>query len=389
MITTNHHKLELKKKGTSQVTFFSYMGPSPTSSTVASCLFIVLLLLGGGVYNATAARGRLPANVSVPAIIIFGDSIMDTGNNNNLPTAIKCNFPPYGIDFHGGHSTGRFCDGKIPSDIIAEELGITESIPAYLDPNVQISDLLTGVSFASGGAGFDPLTAKLVSVVTLSQQLQYYQEYVSKMKAMVGEERTNFIISNAMFYVVAGSDDIANTYFLLRARSLYDVPSYTDLMSDYASDFVQKLYKLGARRIGVFSAPPIGCVPSQRTAGGGLDRECAEDRNQAALLFNSKLQSKLSSLAPSMPNTNLVYIDVYTSLSDLINNPQKYGFEVAEKGCCGTGAIEVAILCNKLTPVTCPNIGSHIFWDSYHPTEKAYRVITTQLLDQYAGALVA
>ncbi|CAN1322984.1 GDSL esterase/lipase EXL3 [Linum perenne] len=311
MITTNHHKLELKKKGTSQVTFFSYMGPSPTSSTVASCLFIVLLLLGGGVYNATAARGRLPANVSVPAIIIFGDSIMDTGNNNNLPTAIKCNFPPYGIDFHGGHSTGRFCDGKIPSDIIAEELGITESIPAYLDPNVQISDLLTGVSFASGGAGFDPLTAKL------------------------------------------------------------------------------KLYKLGARRIGVFSAPPIGCVPSQRTAGGGLDRECAEDRNQAALLFNSKLQSKLSSLAPSMPNTNLVYIDVYTSLSDLINNPQKYGFEVAEKGCCGTGAIEVAILCNKLTPVTCPNIGSHIFWDSYHPTEKAYRVITTQLLDQYAGALVA
>ncbi|CAN1322983.1 GDSL esterase/lipase EXL3 [Linum perenne] len=356
MITTNHHKLELKKKGTSQVTFFSYMGPSPTSSTVASCLFIVLLLLGGGVYNATAARGRLPANVSVPAIIIFGDSIMDTGNNNNLPTAIKCNFPPYGIDFHGGHSTGRFCDGKIPSDIIAEELGITESIPAYLDPNVQISDLLTGVSFASGGAGFDPLTAKLVSVVTLSQQLQYYQEYVSKMKAMVGEERTNFIISNAMFYVVAGSDDIANTYFLLRARSLYDVPSYTDLMSDYASDFVQ---------------------------------ECAEDRNQAALLFNSKLQSKLSSLAPSMPNTNLVYIDVYTSLSDLINNPQKYGFEVAEKGCCGTGAIEVAILCNKLTPVTCPNIGSHIFWDSYHPTEKAYRVITTQLLDQYAGALVA
>ena len=75
--------------------------------------------------------------------------------------------------------------------------------------------------------------------MTLSQQLQYFQEYVSKVKAMVGEERTNFIISNAVFFVVAGSDDIANTYFLLRARSQYDVPSYTDLMSDSASSFVQ------------------------------------------------------------------------------------------------------------------------------------------------------
>lgn len=46
--------------------------------------------------------------------------------------------------------------------ISAEELGIKEFVPAYLDTNLQAKDLATGVSFASGGAGFDPQTASLV-----------------------------------------------------------------------------------------------------------------------------------------------------------------------------------------------------------------------------------
>lgn len=44
----------------------------------------------------------------------------------------------------------------------ASELGIKEFVPAYLDPNLQSKDLLTGVSFASGGSGYDPQTPKLV-----------------------------------------------------------------------------------------------------------------------------------------------------------------------------------------------------------------------------------
>jgi hypothetical protein len=34
-------------------------------------------------------------------------------------------------------------------------------LPASLDPNLHLEDLLTGVSFASGGTGYDPLTSKL------------------------------------------------------------------------------------------------------------------------------------------------------------------------------------------------------------------------------------
>jgi hypothetical protein len=61
---------------------------------------------------------KLPPNVTIPALLVFGDSIVDAGNNNDLETLVKSNFPPYGKDFEGGIPTGRFCNGKIPSDII-------------------------------------------------------------------------------------------------------------------------------------------------------------------------------------------------------------------------------------------------------------------------------
>jgi len=67
-----------------------------------------------------------------------------------------------------------------------------------------------------------------------------FKEYIGKLKGIVGESRTNFILGNSLFLVVAGSDDIANTYFVTHARILqYDIPSYTDLMVNSASNFVK------------------------------------------------------------------------------------------------------------------------------------------------------
>lgn len=96
--------------------------------------------------------------------------------------------------------------------------------------------------------------------------------------------------------------------------------AYLTTITSHSKD----LYDLGARRIAVFSAPPIGCLPSQRTLAGGLNRICVESYNQAAQLYNSKLSSMLDTFA-NTPQSRIVYIDIYSPLLDLIQNPRNYG----------------------------------------------------------------
>lgn len=61
---------------------------------------------------ASVARG----DPLVPMLCVFGDSVVDVGNNNHLNTLIKSNFPPYGRDFVTHTPTGRFCNGKLATD---------------------------------------------------------------------------------------------------------------------------------------------------------------------------------------------------------------------------------------------------------------------------------
>lgn len=95
----------------------------PACSTSSSMLirFVLLLVLSYG----TKALVKLPPNVTFPAVIGFGDSIIDPGNNNKIKTIVKSNFPPYGQDFEGGIPTGRFCNGKIPTDFLGTQYSLS------------------------------------------------------------------------------------------------------------------------------------------------------------------------------------------------------------------------------------------------------------------------
>ncbi|XP_057422693.1 GDSL esterase/lipase EXL3-like [Lotus japonicus] len=354
-------------------------------SSICTCTKLLRLTMLLLVVSCCKTKGviKLPPNVSIPAVLVFGDSIMDTGNNNNLVTIARCNFRPYGEDFHGGVPTGRFSNGKVPSDFAVEELGIKELLPAYLDPNLHPSELATGVNFASGGAGYDPMTAKLQPCIDLAGQLKLFKEYIGKLRRLVGKDRTKFILANSLVLVVLGSNDISNTYFLSGARQKeYDFPSYADLLVSLASNFFKELLGLGVRRIGVFSSPPVGCVPFQRTMAGGIERQCVEHYNDAVVLFNRKLQKGINSLNQHFPNGRIVYFDIYNPLLDIIVNSQKHGYEVSDRGCCGTGIIEVTYLCNHFG-TTCPNVLDYVFWDSFHPTEGIYKSLVGPILQKY------
>ncbi|CAM0908260.1 unnamed protein product [Alopecurus aequalis] len=321
----------------------------------------------------------------VTAVIVFGDSIMDPGNNNDLHTVVKANHPPYGKDFAGHVATGRFSNGLIPTDFIAQGLNVKQLLPPYLGVEHTPEDLLTGVSFASGATGFDPLTPVIVGVISLEQQLAYFDEYRSKLVGIVGEEATERIIDGALFVVCAGTDDIANTYYTTPLRSAeYDIPAYVDLLLVGVESFIRNVSARGAKRIGFVGLPPIGCVPSQRTLGGGPHRSCVSERNAAAQLYNTKVQELINELGKDKVGfPTLVYLDIYTVIQDMVDNGERYGFNVTTRGCCSTGTVEVAVLCDARFSPVCDDVSQHVFFDSYHPTQRAYKVIVDYIFDHY------
>ncbi|CAK7337536.1 unnamed protein product [Dovyalis caffra] len=59
----------------------------------------------------------------VPCYFVFGDSLFDNGNNNNLNTPAKVNYLPYGIDFVNG-ATGRCSNGLNIADVIGSQFAL-------------------------------------------------------------------------------------------------------------------------------------------------------------------------------------------------------------------------------------------------------------------------
>jgi len=113
----------------------------------------------------------LMVRAKVPAMIVFGDSSVDAGNNNYIATVARSNFQPYGRDFEGGKPTGRFSNGRITTDFLSQAFGIKPYVPPYLDPNHNISHFATGVTFASAATGYDNATSDVLVSIHLSSSL--------------------------------------------------------------------------------------------------------------------------------------------------------------------------------------------------------------------------
>lgn len=79
------------------------------------CFMLFVLLVNNN--NVICQEEGAARSAMVPAMFIFGDSLIDNGNNNNLASLAKANYFPYGIDFNGG-PTGRFSNGLTMVDVI-------------------------------------------------------------------------------------------------------------------------------------------------------------------------------------------------------------------------------------------------------------------------------
>ncbi|KAL6977057.1 hypothetical protein U1Q18_025851, partial [Sarracenia purpurea var. burkii] len=66
-----------------------------------------------------AVVGNVASRAEARAFFIFGDSLVDNGNNNYLVTSARADSPPYGIDYPTHQPTGRFSNGLNIPDIIS------------------------------------------------------------------------------------------------------------------------------------------------------------------------------------------------------------------------------------------------------------------------------
>ncbi|KAL6642501.1 hypothetical protein ACP70R_020682 [Stipagrostis hirtigluma subsp. patula] len=338
---------------------------------------VVLATEGADVAGAPtpASAGSGSRTPKMPSLFAFGDSIVDTGKTI---TRVQLPSVRQGLPRPQGHRQilRRQDQHGLPSFCAWVE-GVS---PAVLDKNLTLEDLKTGVSFASAGSGYDNDTCWTADVGDDGGAA------AGAVHGVQGQGGEQSIPDRALYLVCWGSSDVIQYFAFPDGKTN---PDYIDFMTKRASTFVQvrctcarKLIDLGVRQIAVTGVPPVGCAPAQQLIAGGLRRQCATDRNQMAQLYNGELSQEIAKMASRFRGVNLVYIDLYSILDDIVQRYQALGFKNGKDACCGFIGIETGILCNFMSPVW-ENPAQFVFWDGYHPSQTPYKIMIYQLIAKY------
>ncbi|KAI5655894.1 hypothetical protein M9H77_24687 [Catharanthus roseus] len=334
------------------------------------CLFLFLFLVNGQdfgfAFPPVSSSDDAKRPPMVPAMFIFGDSLIDNGNNNNLPSFAKANYFPYGIDFNGG-PTGRFSNGYTMVDEIAELLGLP-LIPPYTEAT-NGDQWRYGVNYASAAAGILDITGRnFVGRIPFNQQIQNFESTLDQITSNLGAPDVAQALSRCIFFVGMGSNDYLNNYLMPNypTRGQYNPQQFADLLAQQYTQQLTKLYNLGARKFVIAGIGLMGCIPSiLAQSDSGV---CSEPVNQLTLPFSQNTKAVINNLTINLPGSKFSYIDIRSMFTDLLNNHDSYGFSVVNRGCCGIGRNRGQITCLPFQ-MPCPEREKYIFWDAFHPTE--------------------
>ncbi|XP_045825679.1 GDSL esterase/lipase At1g29670-like [Trifolium pratense] len=293
----------------------------------------------------------------VPCLFIFGDSLSDSGNNNNLNTDAKVNYMPYGIDFPGG-PTGRFTNGRTSIDIISQILGFPNFIPPYA--NTEGADIVLGVNYASGAAGIRNETGThLGPDISMGLQVQHHTDIVSQITEKLGSEKVQEHLNKCLYYVNIGSNDYLNNYFLPQfypSNGKYTADQYAAALVKEHSTYLKALHELGARKFSLVGLGPLGCIPHEISTHGKNNSLCIKEENNAAQLFNDKLRALVDRFNKELPDAKFILIGGSKS-----NDVKLTDIAI----CCKVGSNGQCIPDEK----PCRARDLHPFFDAFHPSE--------------------
>uniref|UniRef100_A0A803N1A0 Uncharacterized protein n=2 Tax=Chenopodium quinoa TaxID=63459 RepID=A0A803N1A0_CHEQI len=326
---------------------------------------------------------QVDMEVDVPCIFVFGDSLVDNGNNNNIFTIVKSNFWPYGIDFPLG-PTGRFTNGRTFVDVLAEILGFVDYIPPFSGSSSYVGDFLKGANFASGAAGIRDETGNYLGInVPMNGQIRNFEKVIEQIREHFrrDEKAVQDYLSKCIIYSGMGNNDYLNNYLLpwqYPTSALFTPPQFArSLLQDYERQLTA-LYNLGVRKMVLPGIGKMGCIPINRLKDNVTgERPCNEDQNNLVNFFNIGLRNLVDTFNNGrLPGAKSVYLDYFGECTEFESNRQFYGFDVIDVGCCGVGNYSNGgeITCLPFqTP--CADRKKYLYWDAFHPSELVHIIL--------------
>nr|XP_043608561.1 GDSL esterase/lipase At4g16230-like [Erigeron canadensis] len=339
---------------------------------VLRCLIVLLL------FGITCMADTLSGN------FVFGDSLVEVGNNNYIASLSKANYAPNGIDF--GMPTGRYTNGRTIVDILGQELGLKDYTPPYLAPTTTGPLVLQGVNYASGGGGILNHTGEIfIGRINLDAQLDNFANTRGYIISRIGVLAAEELFKGALFSVTIGSNDFINNYLTpvvstIEQKLVSPEAFVGELISRFRGQLT-RLYNMGARKIVVPNVGPIGCIPYQRDVNPSAGDDCVALPNHLAQLFNLQLKGLLQDLTVSLEGSTFLFADVYRIVADIVQNFKSYGFDNANSACCYVSGQHGGIVPCGPTSKVCANRSKYVFWDPYHPSDATNAIIAKQLMD--------
>ncbi|KAK8529371.1 hypothetical protein V6N13_102294 [Hibiscus sabdariffa] len=252
-----------------------------------------------------------------PAIFNFGDSNSDTGG---LSAAFGQAPPPNGFSFFG-HPAGRYTDGRLVIDFIAESLGLPY-LSAFLD--AVGTNFSHGANFATAGSTVRPQNTTLhqSGFSPISLDVQYYEFSDFHNRSLAVRKRGGVYealmpkeehFSNALYTFDIGQNDLTAGYFSNMS---------TDEVKAFVPDYI---YSQGGRYFWIHNTGPVGCLPyvMERIpvlAGKIDEHRCASPFNDIARFFNQGLRKTVEQLRKDLADAAITYVDVYSGSSNLLEH---------------------------------------------------------------------
>ncbi|KAF7071096.1 hypothetical protein CFC21_076504 [Triticum aestivum] len=316
-----------------------------------------------------------------PALYVLGDSQADAGTNNHLVTVLRADHPHNGVDYPGCKATGRFSNGKNFVDFLAEHLKLPSSPPPYLSIcNAPSSNsiYLTGVNFASGGAGVSNQTNQGQCISFDHQIDHHFSKVNASLVQQLGQAQASAHLSRSIFAVAIGGNDILNYVRPSLVNQVLSPCPPTQSPDEFVAslalslqDQLQRLYKLGMRRMFIIGAAPLGCCPVLRGK-----EECDALANYMSSQYNIKVASLLRDMSDKYPDMLYSLFDPSIAMLDYFQRPEANGYSVVDAACCGLGGEKNAMFSCTPASSLCNNRTNHVFWDFVHPTEITAQKLT-------------